>query len=688
MTTGSSSRQNEGRALTTLWVVAVGVSLGLALAPLWIGPVPPLADFGGHLGLAHAWIHLDEVPIYGEHFRRLPWWMPNIVAVRFADLLHPLVTPLTSLRLFVSAALVASVAACQLWLSITGRSRWQLFFAVPFTWGTMLALGLVNYVMVIPCVVAAAAVGHLAGKRDQWRYGFALGAICLFAYELHGLGYLFVLTLGVAMLVLSLRRARALRQLVLLLPSLGLWAAWFVLRSPAVGGPRALVAYSVHIRWTERLRQLGRHTHDSLLGYEDTAFAVLLTTVWLVAVGYVLWRRRSQAGPALQTPAAAGLRARLRRAAAAVRERPLLALLAVMGLLYWYLPYRIGEVAIGYRLVTPFALVLALAPTFPSARSARVFGLVAFFVSSAWLGTIGYQAHAFAEEESRPLAPLIAELPEGARVACLGTFDVKVRFRYPSWSHGCSGWVFSQDAYSRLDFAHTTYNAIRYKAGIWEPEPERQLGRRSAALMKWEYLIVRGRMDLAPHLPLELIAQESREGTPKWTLYRIPSPPAVRGDAPRMDGGRGGHDIGWRCTEGHSVQRLWVERLHGVRGVALGCQADAGATPTNIGLRSPVLGRVAPRRSVVACPRGSWAVGIHGRKGGTVNAIGLLCDGEPSIRGPQAHTTRAIGRERGATFERRCPDGERLVGLWGRVGARLDATAPICDAIPEGLHAE
>lgn len=670
-----------------LWVALVVITVGLALAPLWIGPVPPLTDFGGHLGLAHAWIGLDDVPIYGAQFRRLPGWMPNLVAVRFAALLHPLVTPLTSLRLFFSLAVVASVAMCQLWLNLTGRSRWQLLFCVPLTWGTMLALGLVNYVMVIPCILAAAAAGHLAGKHDRWRHGLALGAICLFGYALHGLGYLFVVTLGVAMLLLSQRRPRALCQLVFVAPSLGLWVAWFLLRSPAVGGPRALAAYSVHISMFERVRQLGRHTHDALFGYVDTAFAALLACVWVAAVAFVLWRRResgTSAAPtsAVMTPA---WRGRLARALAALHRRPLFTLIAVVGLLYWVLPYRIGEVAIGYRLVTPFALLLSLAPIFPTERSARAFGLVAFFVSSAWLGAIGYQTQAFAEDESGPLAPLIAELPEGARVACLGTFDVRVRFRYPSWSHGCPGWVFSRDAYSRLDFAHTTYNAIRYKPGVWEPEPERQLGRMNAALMKWEYLIVRGRMDLAPHLPLELVARQPAEGDPKWTLYRIPSPPALRGEAPPMEGGRGGHDIGWRCTEGHSVQRLWVERLNGVRGVALGCRSDPGAPPTRIALRGPVLGRAAPRRSVVSCPRGSWAVGIHGRKGGTVNALGLLCDGEPSVRGPQPHRTRAVGRERGATFERRCDEGERLVGLWARVGARLDATAPVCEPMPEEL---
>jgi hypothetical protein len=78
-------------------------------------------------------------------------------------------------------------------------------------------------------------------------------------------------------------------------------------------------------------------------------------------------------------------------------------------------------------------------------------------------------------------------------------------------------------------------------------------------------------------------------------------------------------------------------------------------------------GRRRPGRSGVELP--AEAIGLGGRAGALVDALGLRCDSGPA---------EPIGGPGGAPFERDCPAGTVLVGLKARIGAALDAVGPVC----------
>jgi hypothetical protein len=78
----------------------------------------------------------------------------------------------------------------------------------------------------------------------------------------------------------------------------------------------------------------------------------------------------------------------------------------------------------------------------------------------------------------------------------------------------------------------------------------------------------------------------------------------------------------------------------------------------------------------LACPDGKLIVGLRGNSGGGLDAVGPVCS---SIDDPAAGVPgETAGGTGGAVFDTRCPPGQVGVGLFGRSGAEVDALGLAC----------
>ena len=154
-------------ATVTFWVAFSAVLLAM-IFPLWIGTVTGLTDFGGHLQMVDAYVQAGNLPALDERTTvREGLLTPNMLPARLADILYPWVSPTSSIRLFLSLVIVSLGAAILLCLREFNRSRLLVFLCLPFFWGGMTGLGLINYVGVYPCILAGIVFSRRFGRNGK-----------------------------------------------------------------------------------------------------------------------------------------------------------------------------------------------------------------------------------------------------------------------------------------------------------------------------------------------------------------------------------------------------------------------------------------------------------------------------------------------------------------------------------------
>jgi len=502
-----SPTQGQGN---TAFATALGCVCLALVAPFWIGDMTPLTDFGGHLQMVDAAVRLDEVDVLAERLAvREGWLAPNLLPARLAELLAPLATPLEVLRLFLSAVMLGLALALLLCLKVFGRSRHLIFLALPFSWGGMMGLGLINYVGVYPLFFAGIAWAYLAGRDGKRRHLLLLFGVTVLAFYMHGLGFVFVLGFAALSMTLAVDRRRHLWRLLSLLPGTLLWLSWLGC-SGGGGGFVERAAKSIKYYDLEaKLGAFGSDGLDVLVGNADGFAFIVLTVAWLAW----LLARRPQGEPERKS--------RFER----LRARPLwvMALVAVAFVLL--APTYVGTILVDTRMVTPALILLCLLPRpLASLGHMRLLG-AATAVTGLGLGlSLCAAADLFQEREIAPLVDILQELPRGQRAECVGVGKVDSLFKRRPLAHGCNGLIQVQrDGFAGGGFAYTPFNAVYFKSGHGYHSLRRRAWQRSGARKHWDYAVVRGDHK-KPHPTLfERIAQRRSShplGT-SWTLYKI-----------------------------------------------------------------------------------------------------------------------------------------------------------------------
>jgi hypothetical protein len=546
MTSLRSLRAAVGRVQTidVVFGVALCVATGALLYPLWIGVIPPLQDFGGHLALADIWTRIGDDPLLASHYALRADLSPNALHVRFAALFYPWLSTLTSLRLFTTLTLIGFVGATLYTLRVFERSRWMIFLALPcLCWGNMTTLGLVNNLAVFPPMFLSLGLAKRVAQSGRWPHAVALAVAQALAYFAHGISYVYAFGMALGVWALSARTRRSLWGLVALLPALLLWVSWIrdtEGRSdmPGAGFLSALKAPGTRILSHEDAAVMFmRESIEFTTEYARTTIFLLIWGTWLL----VVWLSRppasgssAQAGVSVGAPVDRSVRRRLLdgliRARAWMESEALLLLALCVTVAMFKLPYSLMYVPISVRLVTVVAVCWMIAPKLRRGSRLGALPAVAGFALSILFSVIAARAvTAIDRQEWQPLQALLAHVPAHQKITCVGARWARPAnaFRQPI-GHNCYGLAqHLTQGYTDAPFAHTDYNAVRIAPGAPPPpiDLEDLMWQFDKRTDQWDAVIVRGMHADPPTERFLRVAQAQAPDGPLWTLYlTLPTP--------------------------------------------------------------------------------------------------------------------------------------------------------------------
>ena len=190
------------------------------IAPLWVGEIPPLTDFGGTLSMVEVYIELEENALFEARFTRNEGLLPNLLVAQIADGLAPTISPMTTLRLLLSLSLLGVAGGLLLLTFAFGRSPWMVFLGMPMAWSGIFALGMVGFSLSLPLILFVIAAGAWAGRKGGGTPELALLLIGLLAFflllalhkvrrvstEVHSLGHGSVVVLDASLFIRTDRR--------------------------------------------------------------------------------------------------------------------------------------------------------------------------------------------------------------------------------------------------------------------------------------------------------------------------------------------------------------------------------------------------------------------------------------------------------------------------------------------------
>lgn len=538
------------------------------IRPIWVGPMSPMTDFGGHVAMADVWARYDEVPLYQELYERRSGWAPNLLSARFVGWFYPLLDVLSATRLFVSLTMLATVLALMGALKSFGRSRWLVFLGLPFLWNGSFYWGMINFLPTIPLFFAGIAIAHQAGRRGGWGWAAALTSVGILSFLTHGMGFVFVIAASAFVLFFSLKRPRRLLQFGALMPSLLIWMRW----RQSTGGDSGLPGQGLRAtlrdsaRWWEpdkAFMEVIRYALDATVSQKDTVLGVLLLLIWIVLLA--LSRRPKDDPPAAldqappspkeeqpelitaRFPAFSALKQRLepifRRLSASkpaqllriaygeAQENIVLLVILCLALGLLTFPAYILATNVKTRVMPLFVFALVLLPTPPKRSFLAAAALAAAICASLWWGYfLQHEAHRFAAQEMAPLVELSEHIPRQSRVECLGTRPMPAPiFWYYPLDHSCPGLIqIRRDSFGGNGFAGTGFNPVAFRKGHVYMWLRGHGFSKPARLKYWDYVVIRGNHRRPHKRVAELVAERKAdvEGAKTWYLYRVIPPEA------------------------------------------------------------------------------------------------------------------------------------------------------------------
>jgi hypothetical protein len=495
------------------WGTLVCVIASL-IAPIWVGSVTPITDFGGHLQMVDAFVRYDVLsPLSDRVVTREAWLSPNLLPARLADLFYPLLSPSQSLRLFLTLVVLSLSGALLLCLHEFGRSRLLVFICLPFLWGGMMGLGLINYVGTYPLLFAGIAFARRVGREGRRRDQVALLIVTCLAFFMHGLGFLFVFGLVALSLLLALKNKRGMKQFLWLSPSLGLWLFW-VLQGPlSTAGNESLSQATSRIRYQSLVDKLSAFHGDALDVLVGTADEAALVCFLVILTAWAIGRR------------AASLPLQQETWVRKVQARPLVVLWSVALLSVLLLPTYLGSILVDTRMITPVLMLTCMLPRpLYSRRLARTLGAAAAVTALGFGSSLTVAADLYHEREIEPLTHLVSELPQHVRAECVQVGRVNSLFKRRPLSHNCNAIIQTErNSFAGAGFAYTRFNAIQFRRGEGYHSLRKGDWRRSQTRSHWDYVIVRGdhRPPLKGHFTLINTASSKHALGSTWSLYKI-----------------------------------------------------------------------------------------------------------------------------------------------------------------------
>ena len=264
---------------TTAFRTAFALAAGAAVAPLWIGDFPPLADLPQHAAQVSVLRHWGDAACGYPDLFEIRWFDPYWLGYALAWALSWAFPVATALRVVLSIAVVAIPLAALAPLRELGGDRWWVLLCLPLAYGFPMSAGFFSFLVPVPLALLLLRAGIRYARRPSLRGGLLLGAGCAALYLAH------VFVLAAAGLLIAAMVAAAApglreipRRLAPLLLALPAPIAWWLL-SPA--GDRARQASAPYVWGAERILDLpllvtgvpGRWTAAAVLALALASFA-------------------------------------------------------------------------------------------------------------------------------------------------------------------------------------------------------------------------------------------------------------------------------------------------------------------------------------------------------------------------------------------------------------------------------
>lgn len=460
------------------WALAASpIERGLALVsfviaayvlayPFSLVTYPPLVDLPFHAAetaiLRHYWdpsFHFKEQ--FQFEFLKVPYWTQYVLGAGFATVLP------IRIAVKVTTILCLSTLPVGLGLLCHGmkKSPYLGVFALPLVWNKLTHWGFVNFVTALG--LSAAALGFaflvLDSPTRARRIGLAVSLVLVFASHIFRYPFTLAAVLG-STLFLYPATHRWRELLAPVLPSLGLFTVWWLVREPLAATEGILS--TLHF---ERFQEARSLLFDNFQGPDENRLALRSFLLLALVVGASL------------------LISRLTRRSASESQRDRLfrwgTHVVVAGVAVTYLwmfltmPMSIGVWWYVYprEIVAALFMALALLPDLPKTAGAKL-GLVCVCGAGA-LGQAHFVSERYREfeQQSADFREIIEYIPKAPRLGYLmltlsGTSQVNSPFLHlPGWVQAEKG------GWTSFHFVSWKQSPIRYREGSPDVPPETPL---------------------------------------------------------------------------------------------------------------------------------------------------------------------------------------------------------------------
>ena len=641
------------------WTVLLALC-ALQLVPIWAVRWLPMGDLGGHLELMDIMArHGDPATLFTQTYHLPRGLQPNTVALWLAHWL-PGLGALVVAKLLMSAYVLGLPASLAALAKAFDRSPWLALLALPLTWNALVNVGFLNSFIALPLLLATIALAAQLGRHGgRWRL-LGLTACLALLFFCHVLAHL--IALGMAAFTLawflpSWRKAWRLLAIVPALPLAGFWAyrKFVALESTETGRTFAQAGGGLDLAFlpksalVEQMPTWGmRFFRDKS---DDKAF-LALAAIWLVWLAVGVWQPRHDHNR------------KLKWQDWGVEVLTLGCLVA-----YFVLPTHMSEMdVITERVVVQILLLLAAWPRIRFVGRTAWLLLPAIGLSALFSLVVLTHFQQFEREDLDGLPTALEQLPPRTKLAyLLWHHENAVTYMGPLWHLPRAIFVLHTGGLTDDSFAARPYTPVQYRAG---QTPVQLSGdfTHNAKLFDYDFVLVRSQSAPTAALASPDLKQRWQRG--EWWLFDVlrDRRKALHGWS---HGGSGGTERYWDCPKGEALTGIAVQVDGGlVRSLAGRCQGRGGG--------GPAFGQGGGSSHVLNCPEGQRVIGLQGRSGAAVDAVGLVC---ASVDG-QVSEIEAVGGAGGHRFERRCAAGEVAVGIQGRFGAWADAVGLVCGKLP------
>jgi uncharacterized membrane protein len=608
--------------------------------PRWL----PFLDFGSHVQMFDI-VQRIESPetVYRDVYDVLLLPAPNVLTLWVAKVVAPIMDARVYTKGIFLIGLIGLPASLAWLARETDRSPLLGLVGFALCLNQQLVDGYVNWMIGLPMMFSCFALLARYERRQRTSDGMILSACVLLLFFVHGLAWLFTITVVSFWLLIRSRSWRDIRATFFIpLP-----AALVAL--PSVFSEKAPASGSFEGRsFSERVNHLGQSSidifHDS--SSQWLFYLVIALAIFLLTHSFFGHQRRSRV------------------------KLPLFVLFAT-AIVYFSAPVYAAQfygLSISDRFAVPMlaALVLfagdsSVREELPIAKSAMVVGSIVigvYFVHATSVIHENYQRH------TAPKEHLVEQVPDGAWLGTyVDTWSDTMRIRQ---QHETVGMHAVMNGGPHADgFQRAKTSVVRFQTNRMPPWSNlTPISRIEADSL--DYMIIESRRE--PGLT-GLPSVEVVDRIDNYWLLKNTGRGGCLYDT--CAGGVGGTARTAVCREGARVEALQVAtRQKKAASLALQCEAQEKVVEWQEQKHQ--------HTDTAECRKEDHMVGVWGYLSGSgevIHGLGAVCKEASS---ETSYRTPPIGSYDVGTFEITCDDGRPLIGVNGRSGAFIDRVEIVC----------